>query len=108
MFSLHKTLAEIRREVDRERKEREEELRRMREQTERERMEKDREIADLRNKLPRASLASQVNKYDIILFKIPFDIAIISHLRGGLLVILLCSSSVLVLTLKVFENFSLL
>ena len=101
MFSLHKTLAEIRREVDRDRKEREEELRRMREQTER-------EIADLRDKLSRASLASQVNKYDIILFKIPFDIAIISHLRGGLLVILLCSSSVLVLTLKVFENFSLL
>ena len=81
MFSLHKTLAEIRREVDRERKEREEELRRMREQTERERMEKEnalrqmkqkeeqneREIADLRDKLSRAaSLTPQVNKYDII------------------------------------------
>ena len=71
MFSLHKTLAEIRREVDRERKEREEELRRMREQTERERMEKDREIADLRDKLSRAaSLTPQVNEYGISSFLI--------------------------------------
>ena len=78
-----KTLAEIRREVDRERKEREEELRRMREQTERERMEKEnalrqmkqkeeqlererKENADLRKKLSRASLASQVSEYDFL------------------------------------------
>ena len=76
----------MRQEVDRERRARENEIRRMREQSERERMEKEnaiqlmlyevnqkdeqlererKEIADLRDKLSRASLTPQVNQYDI-------------------------------------------
>ena len=53
----------MRQEIDRDRKERENEMRRMREQNVRERMEKDQEIAKLRNQLSRASLLTpQVNK----------------------------------------------
>ncbi len=64
-------MAKFREEVERERKEKENTIRRMKqneEQLERERMEKDQEIADLRDKLSRAaSLTSQVNTFHVLI-----------------------------------------
>ena len=57
--------------MDRERKERENELRQMREQNERVQMDKDREIAELRNQLSRASLAPQVNTFHVLIHSLP-------------------------------------
>ena len=56
-------MADIRQEIDRERKERENEKRQMREQLERER----KDDADLRDKLSRASLTPQVNTFHFLI-----------------------------------------
>ena len=66
-------MADIRQEIDRERKERENEKRQMREQLERERKENERKIAELRNQLSRASLLTpQVNKvFNLVLQSYP-------------------------------------
>jgi hypothetical protein len=64
-------LAKFREEVERERIEKENTIRRMKqneEQLERERMEKDREIAELKNQLSQASLlTSQVNTFYVFI-----------------------------------------
>ena len=64
-------MAKFREEVERERIEKENTIRRMKqneEQLERERMEKDREIAELKNQLSRASLLTpQVNAFHVLI-----------------------------------------
>ena len=64
-------MAKFRQEIDRERKEKENAMRRMKqkeEQLERERKENEREIADLRDKLSRASVSTpQVNTFHFLI-----------------------------------------